>query len=373
MSNDPNKRDPKPAPPPIPPAPEGNKDDEVFDLSELDEQLAEAEPLDPPSAALHAPTESLSFDIPIPGDDPGSLTMGISLEDLHDLANIEPESAGLSGHFPSTDPSSDYIPIPTDPSSDYIPIPTDPSSTFDIMVTTPDPASSISVLPDAVPGSSAVKPSESSDAIGNLEPVAPVAPASGWLDDAADAPIEPVDARAGLPTEPLEVHQADLLDAPPAIESSDIFSSGPIPTATGADQSDVIAATAYGPTTPTPSNKPDRPSEIALSFVQPPGGSTVQQEGVSGDLPVADELPDSSGNLFDSIRLADTPVLPGPKPALEDDESDYGTTPITSPDASSILSDLSDPGEITFDESSSVRLEAPGVGRTLTNDPGEGT
>ncbi len=372
MSNDPNKHDPKPAPPPIPPAPEGNKDDEVFDLSELDEQLAEAEPLDPPSAELHAPTDTLSFDVPIPGDDPGSLTMGISLEDLHDLANIGPETAGLSGQIPSNDPSSDYIPMPTDGSSDYIPMPTDPSSTFDMMVTTPDPASSVSINPEAASGSSIALSSENLDAIGNLEPVAPVAPASGWLDDDADAPSEPVDGRAGL-LPPLEVHQADLLDAPPAIESSDIFSSGPIPRATGADQSDVIAATAYGPMTPTPSDKPDRPSEIALSFDQPPGGSTVHQEGGSGDLPVADELPDSSGNLFDSARLADTPVLPDPKPALEDDESDYGTTPIISPDASSILSDLSDPGEITFDESSSVRLESPGVGRTLTHDPGEGT
>ncbi|HEV3436658.1 MAG TPA: tetratricopeptide repeat protein [Gemmata sp.] len=379
MSKDPNKSDPKPAPPPIPLAPEGNKNDEVFDLSDLDDiavpeaPRAEAEPLDAPSAALHAPTESFSFDVPIPGDDPGSLTMGISLEDLHDLANIGPETAGLSGHFPSTDPSSDYIPIPADPSSDYIPIPTDPSSTFDIMVTTPDPASSVSIIPEAAPGSSVAPSSENLDAIGNLEPVAPVAPASGWLDDAADAPIEPVDSRAALLAEPLEVHQADLLDAPPAIESSDIFSSGPIPTAAGADQSDVIAATAYGPLTPTPSGKPARPSEIALSFDQPPGGSTVHQEGGSGDLPVAEELPDSSGNLFDSAQLADTPILPDSKPTLEDDESDYGTTPITSPDASSILSDLSDPGEITFDESSSVRLEAPGVGRTLTNDPGEGT
>ncbi|HEV3385245.1 MAG TPA: hypothetical protein VG097_10530, partial [Gemmata sp.] len=365
MSNDPNNLDPKsqsqkPTHPEStdPQNTSGAPDDEVFDLLELEgiqvEPPAEVaprndadEPVESPETVLPAPASSISFDFPNPSDDPGSLTTGISLADLPDLGNIH-ELNALSGFFPSADPISGHIPVATD-----------------------DPASSSTLEPIATPGSSVIiaTSADSPDAVGNLEPVAPVAPASGWLDgDSSFSEHTSTEALA----EPLEIHQSDLLDAPPAVESSDIFSSGPIPTALGTDQSDVIAATSYVPPPSSSSEKPARPSEIAISFNQPPGGSTIESSILSGELPIADEVPLSSESLFDSAKLAATPPLPGAKSSRHD-EADYGATPIATPDASSILADLSDPGEITFDESSSVRLEAPGVRRTLSNNPEEGT
>ena len=160
------------------------------------------------------------------------------------------------------------------------------------------------------------------------------------------------------------VHPADLLDAPPPIESSDIFTSGPIPMAAGTEHSDVIAATAYGAITPNPSVKPAHPSDVAITFDQPPGGSTIGDAAAAGDLPVAEEVPDEFAS-----ELEESPVLPHP-PSVHDSVTDYGSTPIATPDASSILADLSDPGEITIEESSAVRLEAPGVASTHTSDEG---
>ncbi len=221
-------------------------------------------------------------------------------------------------------------------------------------------------------------------AAGNLEPVDPVAPASGWLD--ADVLSIPVGGAPPLvPTaEPVSGASDPIpADSP---DSSDIFSGSRTAPALPVEYSDVIAATAYGTATPPDAGRPvepHRPSDVALSFDGPPGGSTVH-DGGSDDLPLADEfdsgtltiapsdapssihdLPDpgAADSLFDSARLADTPDLP-PGAAL-DDAADYGTGPAYSADASSILGDLSDP-ELTGADSSSVRVEAPGVGRTLT-------
>ena len=46
-------------------------------------------------------------------------------------------------------------------------------------------------------------------------------------------------------------------------------------------------------------------------------------------------------------------------------------TPEPTQDSSSILSELSDPGDITINDSSAIRLESPGVGRT--HHPSSGT
>jgi hypothetical protein len=232
--------------------------------------------------------------------------------------------------------------------------------------------------------------------VGNLEPVDPVAPASGWLDsDVLSIPSG--DLSALIPTaeptaEPFDPLPADL------VESSDIFSGGRAVPALPVEQSDVIAATAYGDATPADSGRPanagepPRPSEIALTFDGPPGGSTLA-DGGSGDLPLADEMADSGllttpvddtesihdmpgptvDPLFDSARLVDTPDLPTvPQPTF-DDSADYGTIPVHSADASSILADLNEPtGHPPGADSSSVRVEAPGVDRTLTGSPAEG-
>ena len=238
--------------------------------------------------------------------------------------------------------------------------------------------------------------------VGNLEPVDPVAPASGWLDSDV-LRIPTADPNALIPTaEPaasdLEPVTADV------IESSDIFSGGRAIPALPVEQSDVIVATAYGSAIPADAKhlvadvvEPTRPSDIALNFESPPGGSTLS-EGASAELPIADEITDSSllampvtegesildmpgvvvtDALFDSALLSELPDLPPAAPAVPPratigDSTDYGSTPVLSADASSILADLHDPINSTGADSSSVRVEAPGVDRTLTGSPAEG-
>ncbi|HEY1187176.1 MAG TPA: tetratricopeptide repeat protein [Gemmata sp.] len=203
-----------------------------------------------------------------------------------------------------------------------------------------------------------------------------VQPASGWLDD--DAPVQPV-------------ADADLLDLPVAgaVESSDIFAGFPVRTAEPVETSDVLSATAGAPPlagAPSPP-EPVRPSDVALTFNEPPDGSTVQ-DGDFSDLPLAEDAADSGTALaratddesihdapalpaehplFDSGTLANSPDLP---PDAYTDAPEYGAPPIFTPDASSILADLSTP-DLGLDDASSVQVEAPGVGRTLTDEPNE--
>jgi hypothetical protein len=383
MATDPNPKKNKATPPnsqdleKTPRIPEAELKDQVFDLSDLEEkQLGELEepfadeiPLDEVVQPIELPSENVSFDLPASIDDPASHTVGISLDQLPDLANIH-ESTGLSALTRIADPAS--------------------------------------VIPEGAPGSSVVigSSAEKADLASNLEPIGPVAPASGWLESEESLPPPHKDTKATVHSEPLGVHPADLFDAPPPIESSDIFSSGPIPTAIGADQSDVIAATVHAPTTPATADE-ERPSEIAINFDK---GKARDEEG-NDDIPVANEVLDSPLDMIDSGDLSDMPPLPGSKsaarrepdygaaPMISPDassilsefshpgdsdipgsksgirsEPDYGGTPMISPDASSILSELSDPGDLRFDdESSAVRLEAPGVGRTYSSTDEEGT
>ncbi len=221
---------------------------------------------------------------------------------------------------------------------------------------------------------------EAVESPGNLEPLYPVAPASGWLDE--DSPAggpQPIES----PLE-LEVNQADLFDAPPdpAIESSDIFSSGSVLRATNAESSDVIEATAFGEALPVSDEDISvRPSEVAISFNLPPQGSTVSQGG-SGDLPIAEELVDGESvfdipeaSPFDSANISEIANAEADTFTNQDDDGavDYSVTNNLSPDASSILADLSDPEPTGFDDTSSVRLEAPGSGRSYPDDLDEGT
>ena len=148
----------------------------------------------------------------------------------------------------------------------------------------------------------------------------------------------------------LRVDEADLFEAPPVVESSDIFSSGSSRLPKSPEGSDVISATSGGPGAPGKADAPDRASDIAITFDLPPGGSTIDSGDGSGELPVADEVP-SDSSLFNSPQ--------------------YGGTPEPTQDSSSILSDLSDPGDITINDSSAIRLESPGVGRT--HHPSSGT
>ena len=316
MANNPNENDPKPIPDSahIPPLHEPDDKEKLEDPQELDlndlELLPDAvEELEPTP-----PSGEVSFNLPPTHGDPASFTAGVSLEELANL----PDAVGLSKIIPSAEPASGEV------------------------------------------------------SLGNLEPIQPVAPASGWLDP--DEPPVPVNTEAGIPTAPLEVHQADLFEAPPqAVESSDIFASRLVPKANAVDQSDVIAATAYAEAAPADSEKP-RPSEVALSFDQPPGGSTIQHEDGSGELPVAEEMIEAEelpgdGDLLDSAKLATTPPLPNVNPIIPLDAADFGEDPQFNPDASSILADLGGPRPHAFNDSSAVKIEDPGVDRTFSSNP----
>jgi hypothetical protein len=383
MSNEPNNADGKHIdsrtqnPSPADKVPAEPHEDQIFELSSLDELqfdehfgdlgspqeegLGLDAPLDPPDVSLPPLSETVSFDAPLPKDAPSSLTLGIALEDLPSLGDFSGTSA-LSGSLPLAESASDSGSIPL----------ADPASSDKLPHSTLESGPSLLSGPGGTPGSSVVLGSAFDDpgAVGNLEPVAPVQPVSGWL--ASESDIHSRRENTVPLEKPLGVHQADLFEAPPMVESSDIFSSGPVPTASAADLSDVISATAHVPEAQPGSDNSGRPSEIAITFNQPPGGSTIHQEGGSADLPIADELFDDAIPAALPVNDDKTPRYPIPRPDLRD-QADYGSTPIATPDASSILSDLSDPGDITIDESSSVRLEAPGVERTLGQRHEEGT
>ncbi|AWM41710.1 Tetratricopeptide repeat protein [Gemmata obscuriglobus] len=188
--------------------------------------------------------------------------------------------------------------------------------------------------------------------LGNVEPVEPVAPVSGWLDPESHLSAAP---------------------HPDAVGASDIFAA-PAPHAEPSETSDVLAATSGS-----------QPFEV----VPPPLGSASHEDDDFSDLPLAEvddapesgdlhalrgddesihdmPAPDAGGPLFDSGPLVNAPDLP---PGA-DDEPDYGAPPAFTPDASSILADLSAP-DFTLDDASSVQVEAPGIARTLGSGPSE--
>lgn len=367
MANTPNDRDPKPVPPDdlpaVPPAP-GRPDDleDLADLADLpdDPLLRDAPPIQPlPDPADELPdVEAVGFDEPIPTADAASLSGVGVLGELPDLADLPDEviDALPASGVNLADLPDEVVAEALPASGPKFAAPVDPEATVEL---TPQPPSGSSL---------------------------PVAPASGWLDEPTVADL---DGSAGPATHaaPLQVNAADLFGDPSgplprhAVESSDIFGGGPPPVVNRAESSDVIAATAYSDAERVDNPRPpERPSEVALTFDQPPGGSTVD-DGGSGNLPMAEEIVEEAaeGDLFggglaelpfDSAQLANAPDLPGG--SARHDVPDFGATPNLTPDASSILADLSDP-DPTFHDESSVRLEAPGVGRTLTDDLHDGT
>ncbi|HUR54614.1 MAG TPA: hypothetical protein VMZ71_10815, partial [Gemmataceae bacterium] len=216
--------------------------------------------------------------------------------ELPDFPDIDPVAPPESTTELSALP--DFVPTADAASSDDLPAftPSEPISSYDLPV--PDP----------------------------VEPLAPIAPASGWLEVPSD-------------------HGEDFPEAGHVGESSDIFAGGPVARAHAVDHSDVLRATATSPRS--------TPTSI------PPGDHE--------DLPMAEELPDDE-------QIEGSSLFPENRPHTDrfgedDDAHDYGANPKATADASNILADLSH-GEIAFDhDASGVQLDSPGMSRTLSEEP----
>lgn len=186
----------------------------------------------------------------------------------------------------------------------------------------PDPTTEHSAVSDFVPTADAASVELPLPDLTPVEHFDPVAPASGWLE---------------VPSEPGE----EFAPRDHVVESSDIFSGGPVPRAAAADHSDVLRATSGSPA--------KTPTSI------PPGDLE--------DLPLAEEV--AEDEFVEESSLFPNATAPAARFG-DDDAADYGATPPASADASNILADLSH-SEVTFDhDASGVRLDAPGMERTLT-------
>jgi len=387
MANNPNDYDPKPLPPndpsDVPPAPEEDALDEVriedlpdlgpVDLAELSGDL----PLDDPNHDGGVWSER--------APDPG----GIRHSDLPEFAEEVDEA---SAKAPSSFSEEGLVDLPD--------------------------------LADAVENDSAHLFKPPANPLPSAGPTSmgamPVAPASGWFD-----PEELQKTANPKLTAEREFSDSDLFGGPPgkandllaAIESSDIFSGGPIPDADLAATSDVLlgaaldyATTDRVPEVPGETPAVGSPSELPIGMMPepepefasaiesgpvledlgPPEDETAERtfdendslfDGLDSDAPVATDH-FSSGELFSSnppdVPTAETGTPPKsdrPKlhgPAGDSDlrelglSPDFGATPKHTPDASSILADLSmmNP-EQRYESASEVRLDSPGFSRTI--------
>jgi hypothetical protein len=315
--------------------------------------------------------------------------------------------AGLSSFVLGSAAIAD-LELPVTPSSAEFELPATPSSAAlgELVPDVPldDPSSAVMaeqvpLAPELDEALSDLEPAPPLDdaILGELataSPIDPVAPASGWL----DSEVQSVPTAELVDPVPKAEPSASALDTGPpssGADSSDIFSGSRLAPALPSGHSDVISATA----SPAPSGAAlpadlAHPSDVALTFDRPPGGSTMQ-DGNSADLPVADEVldaeilgapglddesihdmpdPASADPLFDSAKLMAAPELPAaPAEVPIEEATDYGSVPDITADASSILADLNEPRAAPPGaDSSSVRVEAPGVDRTLTDGAGEG-
>ncbi|MBA4192371.1 MAG: hypothetical protein C0467_30750 [Planctomycetaceae bacterium] len=260
----------------------------------------------------------------------------VRIEDLPDLGPVD--LAELSGDLPVDDPAhegeiwSERVP---GPHALPEPNPANVEGRLDIPVSLKDPSSfaeaglvDLPDLPDAVENDSAqlFKPpanpipgaAEPVGLVDNLEPIAPVAPVSGWFD--ASELNKPADAKLSAQRE-RDFGDSDLFGGPPAkagelmnmIESSDIFSGGPIPDADLAATSDVLlgAALDYATTDflpPKPGETPavGSPSELPLGVMpepepepELPPGTLLEAEEYAEEIP--ERVFDDNDSLFDGL------------------------------------------------------------------------
>ncbi|QDU22981.1 hypothetical protein [Urbifossiella limnaea] len=355
-----NSTDPRPEDlPPLPVPPPDPADDVPMALGDLDE-AAEAVP------AADLVEDAVAYDLPEnPAAHPGERTLGVeylSEADATGLPPIPPVSPAESWLTAGAEPEE--IPDAASASSSALfdePAPFASAAESGEIVDLAGPSPSASSLfgesvPEAGPASGFIATAEAvGDSAVNVDPtVEPVAPASGWFSRDDIPAVQVV-------TDGIEAELAGPLPPSAHGHGSDVFASPPPPRALG-DLSDVIAATSWaGPASPaSPAGRgTDRTSDVALTFDQPPGGSTVQEP--ADDLPVADDVPDGGSLFGDSATLARTPPLP------DDGAVDFSAADPRGTDASSILADLSEPaGPLT--DGSAVRIEAPGIDPTLAED-----
>jgi hypothetical protein len=357
-----------------------------------------AAPFEEVPDAAATPADELSFDLPPAPGGSGSFTVGAPLAELAEIPN-------LSDVIPSAEPASGIPPVPVEAMTplveppvvaeeDLVPIAdvapaADPSSSTSLAARL-DPPSGVNItadsgtrladlaeiIPTAEPASGTGAPAAGADdraAVGGPEPVAPVHPASGWLDTPSEQAI-------AVPADALVPEAEPASGTGPGSEGSDIFAGGTAPAVAAADDgqdvSDVILATVSPPGGPAgaaapagPPAEATRPSEVALSFDAPPGGSTIADPAAAAELPVADDAEEAAAaaaeESFDSARLADAPELPDARP----DDADLGAAPEVLPDASSILAELSGVEERPRHDSSAIHLEDPGMERTISDEP----
>jgi hypothetical protein len=349
--------DPAPSADGLPPFPVAAADSWVSDDSQSGEVgYGELGAGPPASSALFS---SSGPALPLPADPGGasaSSLFGEHVPQAEPVSGVPLPASGLpAGYVPGAEPASDV---------DLAHVPAAlPSSDADIDI---GPVPHADLGSDASLGDIPVATVGDSAAGSDSGPVRAVAPSSGWFtptDGEGPAAVTP-------PTDAIEAELADPLPHTGHGEGSDIFASAPPPASRLAgDHSDVIAATASWDAEPArPAGRPDgaRPSEIALTFDQPPGGSTIQEP--ADDLPEAEEvleaeavggdsLFDEASGPLDSARLADAPDFGAPAGGRHED------------DASSILADLIEPAPQARADTSAVRLDDPGVEATLSDEP----
>ncbi|MCI0702602.1 MAG: hypothetical protein L0241_16080, partial [Planctomycetia bacterium] len=281
-----NPNDPKPMPPDqpdptkdlpkSPPTPTPSKGSFEFQLPPLEEGAIAPPPV--PQSDPSVP-ELPPYPVrPVPKTGSRAGTFEFELPDVED----EPDP------LIETTPTVNIKPLSSDEVSFQPPATGDPAAlSFGGKLPELSGKSSTDMLPDIPPLEPASGVDQAAEILDKTDLTEPVAPAAGWLDsDPGSLPT------VGKPAATVE-GMGELT------ESSDIFNNEPIAPALPVDEaSDIISATSSPSDERQSWEQPNRPSDVALTFDSPPGGSTMQ-EADSGNLPLAEELTDSSDSLFD--------------------------------------------------------------------------
>ena len=300
-------------------------------LSGLD-LAEELEPVDTPAVPTKPPAKppvyQSAFDFALPeGADSFSDLAAPALPSTSDpemgtAAPLPPRPEAHHGsknsfEFTLSDPNMQLPPEPAAPArppraSDPAPVPAVPTPSTGSV---PDIAARFPAPP---------VPKDPADVFGDMSGVKPVQPVSDWL----DSDVIPAKAVPSVPAAP-----AAPVDA---ANTSDIFGTGAVPKAGAVGASDVLAAT-----------------------------------GGRGSSVVDYKAPEAEAGASDGESIHDMELPEDLLPTATVDEPDYAARPDGGADASSILSELSDAPPRQPGDSSGIRLESPGLSRTLEGGSGE--